>query len=211
MALISIPNTFTVGATIVASQHNSNFSTIYTDHNGNIDNTNLSASAGIVDTKLAQITTASKVSGAALTSLSSVPSGAGLLPVANVDTGTTANKIVILNGSAQLPAVDGSLLTSLTATLGSIKDYGTSASTGTAKTQANLKIAYGQVTLSSGLAQITNLSFTSSSTFQAFVARVNSSDVSQAIQVKSYDSGAAFTIRDSLNGSAVVSWLAIGT
>lgn len=31
----------------------------------------------------------------------------------NVDVGTTANKIVQLNGSAQLPAVDGSLLTNL--------------------------------------------------------------------------------------------------
>ena len=33
----------------------------------------------------------------------------------NVDTGTTANKIVQLNGSAQLPAVDGSLLTGISA------------------------------------------------------------------------------------------------
>lgn len=46
-------------------------------------NADINSSAAIVDTKLAQITTASKVSGAALTSLTSVPSGAGLLPLAN--------------------------------------------------------------------------------------------------------------------------------
>ena len=51
---------------------------------GEIVNADISASAGIVDTKLAQITTASKVSGAALTSLSSIPAGAGLIPAANI-------------------------------------------------------------------------------------------------------------------------------
>ena len=61
MALVSIPNTFTVGAVIVASQHNANFSTIYSDYNGNITDANISASANIADTKLAQITTASVI------------------------------------------------------------------------------------------------------------------------------------------------------
>ena len=83
MSLIVKPATFTVGATIVASEHNSNFDTIYSDYNGNITNANLSASLSLPDSKLAQITTASKVSGAALTSLASVPSGAGVLPKAN--------------------------------------------------------------------------------------------------------------------------------
>lgn len=83
MSLISLPWTFTVGAVIVASQHNSNFNTIYNDYNGGITTANISASAGIVDTQLANITTAGKVSGAALTSLASTPSGAGVLPSAN--------------------------------------------------------------------------------------------------------------------------------
>ncbi len=61
MALISKPFTFSAGATIVASEHNSNNDTIYNSYNGNISNANIGASAGIVDTKLAQITTASKV------------------------------------------------------------------------------------------------------------------------------------------------------
>lgn len=52
MALISIPNTFSAGAVIVASQHNINFSTIYSDYNGNIDNSNIASAAAIAYTKL---------------------------------------------------------------------------------------------------------------------------------------------------------------
>lgn len=52
MSLISIPFTFSAGAVIIASQHNSNFTTISSDYNGNIDNTNIALSAGIVYSKL---------------------------------------------------------------------------------------------------------------------------------------------------------------
>lgn len=51
-----------------------------------ITNAEVDAAAAIVDTKLAQITTASKVSGAALTSLGSIPAGAGIIPSANLPT-----------------------------------------------------------------------------------------------------------------------------
>ena len=85
MALISKPYTFTVGTVIVASEHNNNFDTLYNDYNGGITNANISSGAAIADTKLAQITTASKISGAALTSLSSIPSGAGQIPGVNVN------------------------------------------------------------------------------------------------------------------------------
>lgn len=61
----------------------------------------------IADSQLQAITTASKVNGSAIYSLSSVPSGAGLLPIANIPVGTSASSIVQLNGSAQLPAVSG--------------------------------------------------------------------------------------------------------
>ena len=66
MSLVSKPNTFSAGATIVASEHNANFDTLYNDYNGNITNANIAAAAAIADTKLAQITTASKVSFTAL-------------------------------------------------------------------------------------------------------------------------------------------------
>ena len=92
MSTISKPHTFSAGATIIASEHNSNFDTIYNDYNGNVTNVNIASGAGITDTKLAQITTASKVSGSALTSLSSIPSGAGEIPGANIAIHTLTNK-----------------------------------------------------------------------------------------------------------------------
>src|SRR3990167_6181827 len=49
-----------------------------------IVNDDISASAGIVDTKLATISTAGKVDGAALTGFANIPSGAGLVPSANL-------------------------------------------------------------------------------------------------------------------------------
>ncbi len=97
MALVTKPNTFSAGNTILASEHNTNFDTLYNDYNGNITNANLSGSAGITDSNLAQITTASKVSGAALTSLSSTPSGAGVLPSANG--GVPAGGIITWSGA----------------------------------------------------------------------------------------------------------------
>lgn len=49
-----------------------------------IVNADIDAAAAIVDTKLAQITTVSKVSGYAITALASVPSAAGAIPPVNV-------------------------------------------------------------------------------------------------------------------------------
>ena len=51
---------------------------------GVIVNDDINSAAGIVDTKLATISTAGKVSGAAITSLSSIPAGAGVVPSANL-------------------------------------------------------------------------------------------------------------------------------
>lgn len=219
MALIVIPNVFTVGAVIVASQHNSNFSIIYSDYNGNVDNTNLSASAGIVDTKLAQITTAGKVSGAALTTLSSTPAGAGLIPVANIDTGTTANKIVILTSGttvpAKLPAVDGSLLTALPAlfTAISVLDYGTSTSASTQRGVAGstLKMCYGTTTQSGGSITISNLPF--SGTTYIVVGNREASGTgayqSQALETVA-KSSSSFQLYDNLGGTKVTGWIAFG-
>ena len=47
----------------------------------------------------------------------------GTIPTARIDTGTTANKIVVLDGSARLPAVDGSQLTNISGGGGSGTDY----------------------------------------------------------------------------------------
>lgn len=56
---------------------------------GGISNAMLGGS--IADTKLSTISTAGKVSGAALTSLSSIPGGAGVIPVDNLGTGAVGS------------------------------------------------------------------------------------------------------------------------
>jgi len=84
MGIVIKSYTFSAGATIIAAEHNSNFDILYNLVNGNIDNNNVKLNAGIVDSKLAQITTASKVSGTAITGLASLPSGAGVIPNANL-------------------------------------------------------------------------------------------------------------------------------
>ena len=53
--------------------------------------TNAMLTGSIADSKLNQITTASKVSGAALTSLASIPAGAGVIPTVNIGSGTPAS------------------------------------------------------------------------------------------------------------------------
>lgn len=68
---------------------------------------NADLAGSIADSKLSQITTASKVSGAAITSLSSVPSGAGVLPTANLGSGT-ANSTSFLRGDQTWTTIAGS-------------------------------------------------------------------------------------------------------
>uniref|UniRef100_A0A6M3IUX4 Uncharacterized protein n=1 Tax=viral metagenome TaxID=1070528 RepID=A0A6M3IUX4_9ZZZZ len=52
---------------------------------GTIVNGDLSGTLALPDSKIAQITTASKVSGTSLTGLASIPSGAGKVPAANLN------------------------------------------------------------------------------------------------------------------------------
>ena len=99
MAIVAKPSTFSAGATIIASEHNNNFDTIYNAFNGNIDNNNIANSAGIADSKLAQITSPNKVAGSALTTLASVPSSAGIISPLNLASGTTGTN-AFLNGNS---------------------------------------------------------------------------------------------------------------
>lgn len=96
-------NSFSSGTTISSSSMNANFTAIQNFVNGNVcldDGTNCLNSGTVVS-----VGTGTGLVGGPITS-------SGTL---SVDVGVTANKIVQLNGSAQLPAVDGSLLTSLNA------------------------------------------------------------------------------------------------
>lgn len=62
MATISKQYTFSAGATIVASEHNSNFDTIYNDYNGNITNSNIASNAALAASKLNLSTVSQNVS-----------------------------------------------------------------------------------------------------------------------------------------------------
>ena len=114
MALVVKQYTFTVGSLIIASEHNANFDVIINDYNGNITNANISGTAAISDAKLAQISTSSKVSGAALTSLASVPSAAGLVPIANIPTilqAVSATRDIALSAGTQGIVMSGTSFT----------------------------------------------------------------------------------------------------
>ena len=131
MGLISKPFTFSTGATIIASQHNSNFDTIFSDYNGNISDANIVANAAIANNKLSPITTNNFVLGSALYNLATMLSAAGTIPYLNLatistgmtgtlptlngGTGTTAsanatNGVVVLDSSSKLPIADSSQL-----------------------------------------------------------------------------------------------------
>lgn len=99
MSIISIPNVYSNGQVIDAGQLNANLSTIYNDYNGNINNSNLSPSIAIADSKLSQITTAAKVSGTALTNFASIPSGAGIIPAANLNFANVAMPYIRLSNT----------------------------------------------------------------------------------------------------------------
>ena len=67
MAIIVKPYTFSAGAIIVASEHNSNFDTMYNDYNGNITSGNILS-----------------VSGASFINLALIPGAAGQIPTASL-------------------------------------------------------------------------------------------------------------------------------
>ena len=52
MGLIVKTYTFTAGTTIIASEHNTNFDTIYNEINGSLDNTNIKSNAAIAGSKI---------------------------------------------------------------------------------------------------------------------------------------------------------------
>jgi hypothetical protein len=83
MADLTKGHTFSNGESVTATKLNNlvDLATI-----SNIDNDDISNSAGIVDSKLAQITTASKVGGTALYALNSLPSSAGQIPLPQIPT-----------------------------------------------------------------------------------------------------------------------------
>lgn len=150
----------------------------------------------------------------------------GGLPIwgANVATdlsisGQTAGDIIYFNGVNWVrlakSGTSGQVLQTGTApsyvnALSSVLDYGTSASASTSRQATAWKLASGQVTLSGGNATISNLTFSSGTSYSCYVTRVNNSDVSQAVQIKTQLS-TSLVIRDSLGSSDTVNWGCGGT
>lgn len=163
-----------------------------------ITNDKVSPTAGIVDTKLAQIATASKVSGAALTLLPNIPSGAGVIPVANIPdlaaSKITTGQLAIARGGTNLSSAGGSANRVLLTTDGSTFAMGqvnlTSMVTGTLPTgsggtgsTANANAAGGVVVLdaSSKLPAVDGSQLTNISTsFGAWVDKSSSYGAQQA-------------------------------
>lgn len=83
MAIVNVTYIFTVGAVIVAAQHNTNFSVIYQDYSGNIQDVNIASNAAIGYAKL---------------SLNASIKNTDLA----VGVGTSANNIVALNSAGFL-------------------------------------------------------------------------------------------------------------
>lgn len=70
MGIVSLPSFGSDPATVNAANLDGKVDPLATEFNGNIDNNNIKAAAGIVDTKLATISTAAKVNTSALTTTS---------------------------------------------------------------------------------------------------------------------------------------------
>jgi hypothetical protein len=163
---------------------------------------NVSAITGsLPDSNLATISTAGKVSCAALTTLSSTPSGAGVLPIANIASGTpTGAKFVRDDGVLALPS----------SAIGTAYDYGTSTSSYTARSSGVL-IAYGVATQIGGTITVSNLPFSSSSSYTISCTRYHSGGyASQTIEIISKTSS-SFQAQDNLGSTYPVEWICIGT
>jgi len=114
-ALITKSYTFSAGATILASEHNTNFDTLYNWANGNVDNANIKASAGISLSKLSlgddvtftgdfNFTNAATTDDIVTVTGSSLTTGSALKVYSNSSSTSTRNLVEIINDHASADA-----------------------------------------------------------------------------------------------------------
>lgn len=231
MGLINRTYVFATGDNIVASQHNTELNTIHGVINGNIENVNIKDGAGIANTKLAQIDTAGMVSGAALTSLGSTPTGAGIIPAKNGGTGgdlsaAAQGAIPYFSATGVCSALEagtsGHFLKALgaganpifAAIFAGIKDYGTSASSSTDRLSGVVYVAWGTISsvANKGSQAVTNLPFTSTDSYVAVCVQSTSvlaGLVGPGAIIR--NSGSQMTVYNASDTSYQMSWIAIGT
>jgi len=124
---------------------------------------------------------------------------------AALDVGTGANNVVQLNGSAQLPAVDGSLLTNVSATVAALDDIGDVTITTPANTQV---IKYNSTSGDWENGAVAYSELTDSVVVQSFSATATASAISSnALHVFSMGGSGGFTVTlpaaTALNGFAL--------
>ena len=125
-----------------------------------IVNADVSASAAIVDTKLAQIATASKVSGAALTSLASIPAGAGVIPAVNLPAsvirrGSSGTSVQVVNTTTETNLFSITIPANSIGTAGYIhvKIWCADMNSVAGSAYCNLKVKYGGTAVIPGIDQ----------------------------------------------------------
>lgn len=175
----------------------------------NIVNADIGANAAIAGTKISPNfgSQAVATTGTLAAGTTTITGNIDLSGDIDVD-GTLETDAVTLNGNAVDTA--GGLGTYSTLIVHSIKDYGSSASSSSAKAQSALKIAYGYLAqMSSSASQaVTNLPFTSSTSYSVFTGTLEQNQM--RIQV-TRDSGAQFTLTNRDGGTVTPMWFAIGT
>jgi hypothetical protein len=121
MALITKTYTFSAGATILASEHNQNFDTLYNWANGNVDNANIKAGAGISLSKLSlgddatftgdfNFTNAATTDDIVTVTGSSLTTGSALKVYSNSSSTSTRNLVEIINDHADADDTVGLLI-----------------------------------------------------------------------------------------------------
>lgn len=123
MAIIVKPFTFIPGTVIRSSEVNLDFDTLYTDYNGNINNSNIAAGAGILYSKLVPMSGDATITGAGVITVTGSGGGPpGTFNNVTLTGGTTISGTSVFNNTATFnnPVTINSTLTLSTFTPGSI-------------------------------------------------------------------------------------------